>query len=175
MRSARLTPLIVALAAVPLVMGPSAAQVMPGSRVRVEIDSPPPARTIVGTVAAFTRDTLSLSPASGAAERRIPTSAIGRLEVSTGRGVVASHVIIGTLGGALAGGLIAGAASSCSEGQWVCFQGLAMAGGVLLGGVAGGVTGLLIKGEHWRTVPLPNVAIFPASDHGVGIAMHIEF
>jgi len=95
--------------------------------------------------------------------------------VSTGRGIVASHVILGTLAGALAGGLIAGATSSCAKDQWVCLQPLAVAGGVMLGGAAGLVTGLLIKGEHWRTVPLPSVAVFPVPDHGVGVAVRVEF
>ena len=174
MRSSFLIP-VAALVGAVVITGQAASQVNPGARVRVQVDSPPPARTIVGTFRGLTADTISLSPSNGGARQRIPTSTIGRLEVSTGRGIVASHVIIGTLGGAFAGGLIAGATSSCAKDQWVCLQGLAIAGGVMLGGAAGAVTGLLIKGEHWKTVPLPSVAVFPVPDHGLGVAVRVEF
>jgi len=175
MRRSFLIPVLAALAGAVVITGQSASQVNPGARVRVQVDSPPPPRTIVGTFRGLTADTISLSPSNGGAWQRIPTSSIGRLEVSTGRGIVASHVILGTLGGAFAGGLIAGATSSCAKDQWLCFQGLAIAGGVMLGGAAGAVTGLLIKGEHWKTVPLPSVAVFPVPNHGVGVAVRVEF
>jgi len=174
MRSSFLIP-VAALVGAVVITGQAASQVNPGARVRVQVDSPPPARTIVGTFRGLTADTISLSPSNGGARQRIPTSTIGRLEVSTGRGIVASHVIIGTLGGAFAGGLIAGATSSCAKDQWVCLQGLAIAGGVMLGGAAGAVTGLLIKGEHWKTVPLTSVAVFPVPNHGMGVAVRVEF
>ena len=175
MHRSLLIPVLATLGGAVLVTGQPASQVSAGARVRVQVDSPPPPRTIVGTLGGLTREVLWLSPSNGGAEQRIPTSQIGRLEVSTGRGIVASHVILGTLAGALAGGLIAGATSSCAKDQWVCLQPLAVAGGVMLGGAAGLVTGLLIKGEHWRTVPLPSVAVFPVPDHGVGVAVRVEF
>lgn len=174
MRRSRRTALAAALGAVVVAAAQSASQVNPGARVRVEVDSPPPPRTLVGTVSTLTQDTLVLA-SSGTAAQRIPTSAIGRLEVSTGRGVVASHVILGALGGALVGGVIGGVTSSCRTDQWLCFQGLAIAGGVLVGGAAGAITGALIKGEHWKTVPLAKLALFPAPHHGVGMAVHLEF
>ena len=175
MHRSLLIPVLATLGGAVLVTGQPASQVSAGARVRVQVDSPPPPRTIVGTLGSLTREALWLSPSNGGAEQRIPTSQIGRLEVSTGRGIVASHVILGTLGGALAGGLIAGATSSCSRDQWLCLQPLAVAGCVMLGGAAGLVTSLLIKGEHWRTIPLPSVAVFPAPDHGVGVAVRVEF
>lgn len=175
MRRSLLIPVLALLGAVVLVTGQSACQVRSGARVRVQVDSPPPARTLVGTLGGLTRDTLWLSPSNGGAGQGIATSQIGRLEVSTGRGIVVSHVILGTVGGALAGGLIAGAVSTCSRDQWLCLQPLAVVGGVMLGGAAGAVTGLLIKGEHWKTVALPNVAVFPAPGHGVGIAVRVAF
>jgi len=175
MRRAPFTLLVTAAAVCALAAGQSEAQVRPGARVRVQVDSPPPPRTIVGVVSTLTRDALWLTPPNGGAGQRIPTSAIGRLEVSTGRGVVASHVIMGTLGGALLGGVIGGVTSPCSKDQWLCLQGLAIAGGMLLGGAAGAVTGVLIKGEHWRTVTLPSVALVSAPGRGVGVALHLEF
>ena len=175
MRRSLLIPVLATLGGAVLVTAQLACQVRSGSRVRVQVDSPPPARTLVGTLGGLTRDTLWLSPSNGGAGQRIPTGAIGRLEVSTGRHIVASHVILGTLGGALAGGLIAGVTSSCSRDQWLCLQPLAVAGGVMLGGAAGAVIGLLIKGEHWKTVPLPSVAVFPGPAHGVGVAVRVGF
>lgn len=174
MRRSLRTSLAAVVGAVVLAAAPSASQVNPGARVRVWVDSPPPPRTIVGTANTLTRDTLVLA-SNGTTVQRIPTSAIGRLDVSTGRGVVASHVVIGTLGGALLGGVIGGVTSSCRTGQWLCFQGLAIAGGMLVGGAAGAITGALIKGEHWKTVPLARLAVFPAPGHGVGMAVRVEF
>lgn len=154
----------------------AAAQVAPGTRVRVHVDSPPPPRVVIGTVGAIDADTLSLAPAGGGAVEHIPVAAIGRLEVSRGKSVVASHVIIGAGVGLLVGGAVGAATSSCAPGQWLCFQGLAVMGGALLGGAAGAVVGALIKGEKWQTVPLqPRVALAPLPRGGVGVGLRVAF
>jgi hypothetical protein len=154
----------------------AAAQVSPGSRVRVRIDSPPPPHVVIGTVQSIDADTLALAPEGNGAVEHIPVSAIGQLEVSRGRDVVASHVLIGAGLGALAGGAVAAATSSCASGEWFCLKGLAIMGGVVLGGGVGAVVGALIKGEKWRNVPLqPTVSFAPLPGGGAGVSVRIAF
>ena len=153
----------------------STSRVSPGARVRVHVAPPPRERTVIGTVTTFGSDTLALAPAGDGAEQRIPLATIRQLEVSRGRGVVVSHVVFGAVGGAFLGGLLAGATSRCSPDQWICFQALAVAGGVIAGSVAGAGVGLLIKGERWRTVQLERVAIFPLDARSVGLSVGLRF
>jgi hypothetical protein len=178
----RLPALVLAAAVVMLPLESTAAQTLPsavgaGARVRVRVDSPPPQRTMTGTVRTLTAHTLTLAPSGGGADAHIPVAAIGKLEVSRGRGIVASHVIIGAVAGAAAGGLLAGAASSCGTDPWCRFwRSLAVLGGGGLGGVVGAGVGALVKGEKWMTVPVEHrVTLAPVARGGVGVALTVQF
>lgn len=177
-RTALLAASLAALAVAPTRAQTLPSAVGPGARVRVRIDSPPPPRTVIGTVRAPGADTLVLAPADGGPLRYIPTSSIDRLEVSRGRGVVASHVLIGAVAGAAIGGVVAGTSSSCAgDDPWCRFwRNLAVLGGVGLGGVVGAGVGALIKGEKWMAVPLEHrVSIAPLPHGGVGVGLTVEF
>jgi len=179
LRSCLLGVSLAVLPLAPLAAQSTAPPVPPGARVRVRVDSPPPPRTVIGTVRTIDADTLALAPSGGGAVERVPLTAIDRLEVSRGRGVVASHVLIGALAGAAVGGLLGGAGSSCGGDQWCSlFRGLAVTGGVALGGLVGAGVGALIKGEKWRTVPLEpraSAVPLPGGRVGVGVSLGLRF
>lgn len=172
-----------AAALLALALAPAGAQTLPsavgpGARVRVRVDSPPPPRTVTGTVRTLGADTLVLAPSDGGPPQTIPFASMRRLEVSRGRGVVASHVLIGAVAGAAIGGVVAGTSGSCAaDDPWCRFwRSLAVLGGVGVGGVVGAGVGALIKGEKWMTVPLEHrVSIAPLPGRGMGVAMTVEF
>lgn len=136
-----------------------------GSRVRVRFDENHVARTVIGNVLRWEPDTVTLGHAGGS-EWRIPTRDVRTVDVSRGKGVVASHILIGAGAGLVAGTLVGGiiGANSCND----CFlQGLQAVGGMMVGAVVGGaggaVVGMAIPGERWRQVPIqkPTVSIVP--------------
>lgn len=169
---ALLVPLLAALS-----VRAAAAQVAPGSRVRVRVDSPPPAHVVIGTVRSIDSRTLVLTPAGEEVDQYISVSAIGRLEVSRRRTFAPSHVLIGagvgTGIGALLGVMIGGAAGSSAG--WNP-QGALLPVGALLGAVTGALLGALNKRDTWQSVPLqPRVALAPLPTRGVGVGLTVAF
>lgn len=179
----RLRGVLLAAGLLALALAPAGAQafptsIVPGARVRVRVDTPPPRRSVTGTVRAVAADTLMLAPEHDGAARTIPAGSIGKLELSRGRGVSASHILIGAVAGAAVGGVVAGSSGSCTgDDPWCKFWSkMAVLGGVGLGTVVGAGVGALIKGEKWTTLPLEQrLSIAPLPRGGATVSLRFEF
>lgn len=136
-----------------------------GSRIRVEIGPEDSSRTLIGRLTEWGSDTIALGVPGGAA-LRIATGAVTRVDVSRGKGVVASHVLVGAGIGFVAGALVGGAVgSSGSSESWIApLQTVGgMITGALVGGAGGAIVGMAVPGEKWRRVSLerPAVSVVP--------------
>lgn len=150
-----------------------------GARVRVQTDAADAARTVTGNLTGWENDTIAVGPA-GRAEQRIPLAHVTRLDVSRGKGVVASHVLIGAGVGMLTGTLVGaavghGACDDCFVDALTTVTGAVV--GASIGLVAGTIVGVAIKGERWRRVALerPAVSVAPLRGGGVAIAFFARF
>jgi len=133
-----------------------AAPVVPGERVRVRVA--PSGRHYTGNLAALRSDTLILD----APRRRslsLPLGSVVGLERSRGPGrcrsrpgARLSRVALGTVTGALLGGVISYQATKCTECD---SSGIGMLLGVPAGATLGLVVGAVVGGERWERVPVP--------------------
>lgn len=127
-----------------------------GTRVRVQARTEHGWRISTGTLTAWEHDTIALRTARNE-QLRVPLAQVMRLDVSRGKGVVGSHVLIGAGAGLVVGSVVGGVVGSRScRDCW--FEGLQVIGGAIVGGLigtaSGALVGVAIKGERWRRVPL---------------------
>ena len=167
-----------ASASAPVIAAQTARAVVVGSRVRVRTLMGDTARTVIGKLTAWEGDTIEVRPPA-AAELRVPLANVARLDVSRGKGVVPSHVIIGACVGTVAGALVGGAigydsCQNCFISSLTTVTGMVVGG--LIGGVGGTLVGVVIKGERWRRVPLdaPRVGVVPVRD-GMAVVLSGRF
>jgi hypothetical protein len=137
-------------AGISVVHDPTPRQVLaPGNRVRVHLSQP--RRTVIGTVARVSQDTLVILPQDARTELVLPAANVRKLELSLGR---RSHTGKGALLGFIAGGVgvsIALAALCAGE----CIGGgviIVPAGGAVGGAILGAGIGALIRSDRWREV-----------------------
>jgi len=132
-----------------------------------------------GIVTAVNEDTLEIQ--SVHRSYRIPYSQLDRLEISRGsKRNTAVGWLIGTGIGAFAGFLSINKEEerNCHPDEW-CFdfseygrdmEPIAVLGSALLGGLAGGIIGALIKTERWEPIPIPGgLSLYPQPGSRVGV------
>ena len=173
MRSKTQGFLLIAFALVPpaTALAQTPAPVGIGERVRVTTPEHRGRHRLVGRVAGLQRDTLVLDTDARGTRALVPLSQATRLDVSGGRHTnVWRGMAIGMVGGAVAGALIGaatyhkGRAPACSLSEVLLCWGLPVdpgeaprgispkAGAItygLLGIVAGGIGGAIIRTERW--------------------------
>jgi hypothetical protein len=160
--------------------------VPPGTRVR--IDAPTLfAERQDGTIEALRPDTLLLKfDAKDTATTLVPVASVERLEVFQGNRAPYGE-IFGTIGGMLAGGLLAYEVAPSGSSTWdELSRSLYVAVGVLLGGAAGYLVGRQLDkavfGERWKEIPVsrvlwetrlkPQVAVYPDGGFILGLSFH---
>jgi hypothetical protein len=141
---------LVTLAAGGRATAQSVADLSSGARVRITLPDSvpqapltPKARSVIGTLARVTADTLWLHVA-GPDTLRVPRATLRRIEVSRGRSRSRSAMQQGLLMGLSVGGI--GVARNDGE------IGRDAVGTAALGAVLGALLGALQPYEHWRTV-----------------------
>ena len=160
------------LASAPAAWTQASAPLPVGSRIRVQTGAPDTVRTTTGELTVWESDTVALRTRAGE-EQRIALARVTRMDVSRGKGVALSHVLIGAGIGTLTGTLVGGAIGydSCRD----CFvNSLTTITGAVVGAsiglVAGTLVGAAIKGERWSRVALDRPAISVAPIRG-GLAV----
>ena len=151
------TGLCVVLVGSPLCAAESVSVVEPGSRVRVT--APAESSPRIGTCEGVREGQLLFR--DDGEPRRIPLSAISRIDVSRGRKTSKTRVILGAVVGGAVGSVAMGCLANKDD------YGVACAGqddtkylvGGILGGVAGGLLGALVgRSESWERVDLDRLA-----------------
>jgi hypothetical protein len=113
----------------------------------------------VGSFVSLTTDSLTFRAEQGNQFTAVAVSEISRLEISRRGSKARQGLFVGLISGATVG-LLAGASCSgdnffnCSGGEVVGIT-LVMAG---IGGGIGALVGSAMSGEHWETIPVPDVA-----------------
>ena len=124
----------------------------PGARVRVTVDSGPPAH-LLGVFAAYRADSLWVQPVGGSAALPVPRSRVLRLEVSRGH---SSYRRLGGTLGLLAGmgvGALIGRGKTYNVGDntpWIQLFASAVLGGLFGAGIGGS-----IHRDRWETLAWP--------------------
>lgn len=170
--------LALGLASAPAAWTQASAPLPAGSRIRVQTGAPDTVRTTTGELTVWESDTIALRTRAGE-ERRIPLASVTRMDVSRGKGVVLSHVLIGAGAGTLTGMLVGGAIGydSCRD----CFvSSLTTITGAVVGAsiglAAGALVGAAIKGERWSRVALdrPAMGVVPIRG-GMAVGFSVRF
>lgn len=187
----RLLPTVcAALLALPMeVRGQSAAELAPGTRVRLVADAG--TGRLVGTVAESRGDSLVVLSGRGEGERRValPLSSLRTVQVSRGtpsRAVSALHwAALGVVGGSLAGvaGVTLGRLTSdescegtaddlcLSGGEWTL---IGVMIGAPMGALWGAALGFVFPRERWRSIPASAPAVtLTGSAEGVQLGLSI--
>ena len=145
-----------------------------GDHVRVTAPTFSP-RRIEGIVARIDARTLTIVSTADTASRELPRSDIATIEVARGtRSRWRTGALIGA-GWGLGLGLLLSNPPSSATGFSV--DGGALAAGVVAGAAMGGLIGALLKTDRWIAVPAGAVAlrIQPTPERGMSVAMTVAF
>jgi hypothetical protein len=145
MRGARSFRLVATAAIAPALAPAQVPEIQPGVRIRL-IAAPVTGNRMVGTVMAWSGDTLTLA-SSAESLRRVRKGDIRRIEVSRGPSRIA-----GALQGILMLGIVPGAltlVATLPQGLEPEKYGASVA---VVGSVIGGVVGLVLRSERWERV-----------------------
>ena len=157
--------------------GTAAAQLTPGTRVRVH--STDIVLPVIGNYQGMRRDTLVVIEDGAAAQQWTFTSAnVSRLEVSAGmkgrnKKPMTRWALIGGGAGAALGIVTAIALEGASDSEYnYALSGLV---GLGVGAGAGALYGARFVEEHWTSVPLPRRVGFAPSRNGVRLGFSASF